>query len=137
GALGRVKCGGLAAVLAGATVWYLQQGGPVLAAIAMALAVWLFLASFWEMGERIRLFSIPLRDSWKRARGLPRSAVGMTLAHAGLAVAMAGMIGSSASQQEEVRLVRPGDSVSLAGYEFRFEGAQRLQRSEEHTSELQ
>src|SRR5699024_8087565 len=63
---------------------------------------------------------------WKRARGLPRAAYGMSLAHAGLAIAMAGMIGSSAWQQEEVRLVQPGDVVALAGYEFRFEGAQQL-----------
>ncbi|HLW27479.1 MAG TPA: heme lyase CcmF/NrfE family subunit [Kiloniellales bacterium] len=126
GVLGRLKFVALFAVLAGLATWYLQNGGPVLAALAMALAVWLFLATLWELAERLRLFSAPLGDSWKRARGLPRAAYGMSLAHAGLAVAMAGMIGSSAWKQEEVRLVQPGDVVALGGYEFRFEGARQV-----------
>jgi len=127
GVLGRLKFVALAAVLAAAATWYLQRGGPVLAALSLGLAVWLFLATLWELGERIRLFRAPAAESWQRARGLPRAAWGMSLAHAGLAVAMAGMIGSSAWQQEEVTVVRPGDSVALAGYVFRFEGTQRLQ----------
>ena len=72
GVLGRLKFVALFAVLAGLATWYLQNGGPVLAALAMALAVWLFLATLWELAERLRLFSAPLGDSWKRARGLPR-----------------------------------------------------------------
>src|SRR5690606_24111312 len=57
GVLGRLKFVALFAVLAGLATWYLQNGGPVLAALAMALAVWLFLATLWELAERLRLFS--------------------------------------------------------------------------------
>ncbi|WP_366554674.1 heme lyase CcmF/NrfE family subunit [Aquibaculum sediminis] len=127
GVLGRLKFVALAAVLAAAATWYIQEGGPVLAALAMGLAVWLFLGTLWELAERLRLFRVPAGDSWRRARGLPRAAWGMSLAHAGLAVAMAGMIGSSAWKLEEVRVVRPGDEVALGGYSFRFDGTQRIQ----------
>src|SRR3546814_5391432 len=69
----------------------------------------------------------------------------MTLAHAGLAVAIAGMIASTAWKAEEIRMMRPGETVEVAGYTYRFDGVRSVEgpnymadrRSEEHTSELQ
>jgi cytochrome c-type biogenesis protein CcmF len=51
----------------------------------------------------------------------------MTLAHAGLAIAIFGMTGASAWKQEEVRTMRPGESVAVAGYDYRFDGAAAVQ----------
>src|SRR3546814_12588597 len=51
----------------------------------------------------------------------------MTLAHAGLAVVMAGMIGSSVWKAEVVSNLRPGEAVEIAGYSLLFEGVGRLQ----------
>src|SRR3546814_17180196 len=51
----------------------------------------------------------------------------MTLAHAGLAVAMAGMIGVSVWKAEVVSNLRPGEAVEIAGYSLLFEGVGRLQ----------
>src|SRR3546814_17048011 len=51
----------------------------------------------------------------------------MTLAHAGLAVGMAGMIGSSVWKAEVVSNLRPGEAVEIAGYSLLFEGVGRLQ----------
>src|SRR3546814_10592401 len=51
----------------------------------------------------------------------------MTLAHAGLAVVMAGMIGSSVWKAEVVPNLRPGEAVEIAGYSMLFEGVGRLQ----------
>jgi cytochrome c-type biogenesis protein CcmF len=46
----------------------------------------------------------------------------MTLAHAGLAVAVLGMTGSAVWKEEAIRTMRPGDTLSLAGYDYRFDG---------------
>ncbi|WP_026986736.1 heme lyase CcmF/NrfE family subunit [Fodinicurvata fenggangensis] len=116
GVLGRLRMAALLAVVVALATWYLQNGGPVLAVLAMGFAVWLLAATLIEWAERVRLFRIPLADSWRRARGLPRSAYGMSLAHAGLAVCIIGMIGSSAWKEELVEAVQPGDSLQIAGF---------------------
>src|SRR3546814_9574289 len=107
----------------------------------MGLAAWLFVGALVELAGRIKLFRAPLRNSLALAAGLPRAAHGMTLAHTGLAVAIAGMIASTAWKVEEIRVMRPGETVEVAGYTYRFDGIRSVEgpnyRSEEHTSELQ
>src|SRR3546814_10660560 len=109
----------------------------------MCLAAWLFVGALVEWAGRIKLFRAPLRNSLARAAGLPRAAHGMTLAHAGLAVAIAGMIASTAWKAEEIRMMRPGETVEVAGYTYRFDGVRSVEgpnymaRTEENTSETQ
>ncbi len=126
GALLRLKFAALAALLVAGLTWYLQTGGPILAVAAMGLAAWLFFGTLVEWADRVKLFRAPPGESWRRACNLPRAAHGMTLAHAGLAVAMAGMIGSSVWKQEVVTNLRPGESVEIAGYSLLFEGVGKL-----------
>ncbi len=126
GALLRLKFAALAALLVAGLTWYLQTGGPILAVAAMGLAAWLFFGALVEWADRVKLFRAPPGESWRRACNLPRAAHGMTLAHAGLAVAMAGMIGSSVWKQEVVTNLRPGESVEIAGYSLLFEGVGKL-----------
>ncbi len=45
----------------------------------------------------------------------------MTLAHAGLAISILGMTGSAAWKQEDIRVLRPGESATIAGYSYRLE----------------
>ncbi len=124
GVLGRLKLAILAAILAAAITLYLQ-GGPVIPALALGLAAWLFAGAVLEWTGRIKLFRAPPGESWRRAVNLPRSAHGMTLAHAGMAVAIAGMVASSTWKVEEILIMRPGDTVSVAGYDYRLEGVER------------
>jgi cytochrome c-type biogenesis protein CcmF len=86
------------------------------AACGLALAAWLFAATIVEWAERIRLFSEPLSGSFRRALRLPRAAWGMTFAHAGMAVVVAGITGSSAWTVEKIEAVKPPGAVELAGY---------------------
>ncbi len=126
GALGRLKlAAGFALAVALGTV-YLRHGEPVLAVIGMALAAWLFAGAVLEWAGRVKLFRAPLGDSLARARRLPRSAYGMTLAHAGLGIAIAGITAAAAWKGEDVRIMRPGESLELAGYSYRLEGVERL-----------
>ena len=107
-------------------VAYLQDGGPLLAHISILLAFWLLFATIREWAMRIRLFEVPFQESLRRARNLPRSAHGMTLAHAGLAIAMFGFIGSSAWKTEEVVFVAPGAKIEVAGFDVTFSGVNRV-----------
>ncbi len=87
---------------------------PVLPALAFAGAAWLIVGSWAEIVERTRLFRIPLRDSAARLRGLPLSAFGAALAHAGMGVLVAGVAGMSLAT-ERVVLISPGEQVQAAG----------------------
>ena len=107
-------------------VWYLVKGGPVLGYLTILLAFWLLFATLREWAMRIRLFDVSLTDAMRRARGLPRAAHGMTMAHAGLAVAIFGFVGSSVWKSEEILFVQPGAQVSIAGFDVTFTGAEKL-----------
>ena len=120
GVLGRMKVVlGLTAAAAIA-VWLLQGGssGPWWAVGGMALAVWLLLGTLAEWAERVKLFKVPAGESLRRAARLPRAAWGMTLAHGGLALFIAGATASSAWKQESVQSQHIGQAVTVAGYTF-------------------
>ncbi len=121
-ALTRLWVAGVVVVVCVAVTAYLTAGGgPLLALVGVALAAWAIVGSLVEFAERIRLFRVPLADSWTRAVHLPRSAWGMTIAHTFMGVSIAGMTATSAWQSERIDSMRPGQTASLAGYEFRFD----------------
>ena len=127
GVLGRLKLALAVAVTLALVTWYMTTGSAPWAPLGIGLAAWLFIGSLIEFSERIKLFRLPLGKSWNRARHLPRSAYGMTMAHCGVALVLAGIIGSQAWQSEIILVMSPGDRVELAGYEFTFRGVRQLQ----------
>lgn len=120
GVLGRMKVVLGLTVAAAIAIWFLQGGssGPWWAVGGMALAVWLLLGTLAEWAERVKLFKVPASESLRRAARLPRAAWGMTLAHGGLAVFIAGATASSAWKQESVQSQHIGQAVTVAGYTF-------------------
>jgi len=103
-------------------VWYYNTHGPVLGIVAIGFATWLLLASIQEWAWRIKLGQAPFGESLRRARNLPRSAYGMTVAHAGLAVVIFGITGSTMWKSESVTFAKPGSTVAIAGYDVTFKG---------------
>ncbi|MGE0223253.1 MAG: heme lyase CcmF/NrfE family subunit [Acetobacteraceae bacterium] len=125
GALQRLWVAYVATALVVLAVFYAVRGGPVLAVFGLGLAAWLFTAVLVELAERVRLFRIPFGQSARRAAQLPRSAYGMTLAHLGLAISVAGF-SASAFDREAIEVLTPGQSMSLAGYTVHLDQVQRL-----------
>ena len=115
-----------ALVLLGALVAiYLTKGGPALAIFGLALAAWTATGALTEWADRLRLFRAPLQESWRRALHLPRAAYGMTLAHLGLAVSVAG-IAASAFETERIEVVRPGGDLPIAGFVLHLDKVEQL-----------
>jgi cytochrome c-type biogenesis protein CcmF len=75
-----------------------------------------------DIAERIALFRVPLKASLARAAGLPRTGWGTALAHIGLGVTLLGVIGESQLGTERIAELKPGQTISLAGYDLHFEG---------------
>jgi cytochrome c-type biogenesis protein CcmF len=96
------------------------------AACGLGLAAWLFAATATEMAERVHLFREPMTAVLRRARHLPRAAWGMTFAHAGMAIVIAGITGSTAWTEERIVNARPGESVNLAGYTIALDAVNQV-----------
>ncbi|MEK9673441.1 MAG: heme lyase CcmF/NrfE family subunit [Rhodospirillaceae bacterium] len=113
----------LAALIAAVAAWSWVADGPFLGIVGLALAAWLGVGTLVELAERVRLGREPLAQSLSRLRRQPRASWGMTLGHIGLAVAIVGMTGAGTWVKESIQVMAPGDTVTVAGYEFRFDGA--------------
>ncbi len=101
-------------------------GSAVVAAIGMGLAAWLVVGTLVELLERSGFYRHGPATALRRLPGMPRAAWGMTLAHLGLGIAIAGMVGSSLWKVESVQVMAAGDSQTVAGYTFAFHGAREV-----------
>ncbi|MBE9555330.1 MAG: heme lyase CcmF/NrfE family subunit [Proteobacteria bacterium] len=126
GALKRLKLAVVVAVFVAAVSAWLIGDSTLFGLLGVGVAAWFGAATIIEFAERIKLGRIPLGDSLQRAIGLPRSAWGMTAAHFGMAVAIAGVVGASLWRTEAIQEMAPGDSVEVAGYEFTLDKVENL-----------
>ncbi len=110
-----------AAVVAAAVGLWASFGTSLLPAFVLGCAAWLILGAFADIMARIRLFRIPLLSSLLLLRGTPRGALGAAIAHAGLGVTIAGIAGMSMAVST-ILLVKPGETVHLAGYDWKLMG---------------
>ena len=125
-ALRRLWTAMAAAIAAVLVTWAAVGDGPVLALLGMGLAAWLFVATLVQLGERARLGRGDLAAGFGRLLRMPRSVWGTTLGHAGLAIAVAGMTGAAAWKVESIQVMKPGDTVTVSGYEYAFKGARQV-----------
>ena len=123
----RLKVAFIVTGLACAAILALINHGPFLAIVGLGLAVWLFVATMVELAERIRLFKGPLGDTFDRLFRQSRASWGMTLAHSGMAIVIAGMAGVGGWKVESIQVMKPGEVVNVAGYDFKFFGARQGQ----------
>ncbi|NAW11119.1 cytochrome c-type biogenesis CcmF C-terminal domain-containing protein, partial [Salmonella sp. gx-h1] len=73
---------------------------------------WLIAGSLAEVAERIRLFRAAGAETWRRTKGLPLGAWGMTLAHLGVGVFILGAVVETGFKAEAARSLTLGQSVS-------------------------
>lgn len=91
--------------------------------LALVLAVWVVLSTLQWLFDR----HTTGRALTRTLANTPRSGWGMMLAHSGLAVFVVGIILTSVySEEKDVRLA-PGETYSLGGYDFQFQGVKKTQ----------
>ncbi|HEY4344568.1 MAG TPA: heme lyase CcmF/NrfE family subunit [Parvibaculum sp.] len=120
-ALERLMGAGALAVIVCIGVLAFVSKGPWLAALGMALATWLVAGAFFELAWRTGLFSGPFAQTLRKARHLPRAQWGMALAHGGLGIVVAGVVGMTAWRQELVTALKEGESAHLGAYTLTLE----------------
>jgi len=116
-----IGAAGLALVVI-AVAFVLTQGGPVLAPFGIGLALFVMAGAVTDLIERVGLLRVPLPTALARARGLPRSAFGTTVAHFGLGVSLLGIVCASTWGAEKIVALKPKQTVSLRSYDLTFDG---------------
>jgi cytochrome c-type biogenesis protein CcmF len=117
----RLMAAGIAALIVVAVVWAWTFGGGSFAPLAIGLALFVIVGTLIDIVERIGLFRIPFGTAMRRARGLPRSAWGTMFAHAGVGLALIGIVCESNWNSENIRTMKAGDVTSVAGYSLKLE----------------
>jgi cytochrome c-type biogenesis protein CcmF len=90
--------------------------------VGLFMAAWIVTTSLMGVAERLRNRT----NLWSGLRGLPRSFVGMTVAHIGVAVFIVGLTLTTAYSQDKDLRMAPGDSYALSDYSYRFEGVRQV-----------
>ena len=127
GAAQRLMAAGVVALIAIAMLWAWTRGGAALAPLAIGLAVFVIAGALTDLVERTALFRVPLATALRRARGLPRSAWGTAFAHAGLGVALIGIVCETTWNSEYIATMKPNEVANVAGYELKLDGLTQRQ----------
>ncbi|MEI7874742.1 MAG: heme lyase CcmF/NrfE family subunit [Alphaproteobacteria bacterium] len=117
-ALQRLRLAFIAAVVAAIVAATAIDSRATLAALAFGFGVWLIVGSLLEFGQRL------VRTGFRLP---PRSALGMTIAHAGLGVVVLGAVATSAWNTELIKTMKPGDTASFAGFNVKLDRIENLQ----------
>lgn len=102
-------CGGL--ILAA------MQGEPVISAVFAGLSLFVIVGAFVEIWGRISGGGLSPSVMFARAIGLPWSAWGTAIAHAGVGVSLLGLAATGWGV-EKILAMRPGDHVTVGPYEL-------------------
>ena len=92
-----------------------------LAVVGITLASWTALSTVFGLVDRVKHRKYKLQALMNQ----PRSIWGMSIAHFGIAVFVAGVTMVSLYEQEIDLKMTPGDSYELGNYQFVFNGVQR------------
>ena len=128
GAAQRLTAAGIAALIAIAVLWAWTHGGSTFAPLAIGLAVFVIAGALSDLAERMGLFRAAVRrSSMRRARGLPRSTWGTAFAHAGVGIALIGIVCETTWNSEYIGSMKPDDVAKIAGYELKLDGVTQRQ----------
>ncbi len=106
----------VAAVIAAGLVYGIYSHGKVLTPVAATLGFWIILSSLID----------PI-DRWRRKLSMPRSVIGMTIAHIGLGLAVISITTVESFTIERDVAMAPGQQVNVGGWDFRFDGVRPIQ----------
>ncbi|SDI38131.1 cytochrome c-type biogenesis protein CcmF [Bradyrhizobium sp. Rc2d] len=118
----RLLAAGVASLIVVAITWAWARGGSALAPLAIGLGVFVVAGAVTDIVERTGLVRLPFATVLHRARGLPRSAWGTALAHAGLGVALIGIVCETTWNSEYIATMKQNDVAHVAGYDVKLDG---------------
>ncbi len=100
--------------IAALSVWTL--GSHILAVLGIGLSVWIIVGSFWALAKRVKLWQVPIAQSFSILRSTPRAYFGLFLAHMGLGFVVGAIATVTTWQQENILAMKVGDRTVISTY---------------------
>ncbi|MEM7302553.1 MAG: heme lyase CcmF/NrfE family subunit [Pseudomonadota bacterium] len=116
----RLQLVAIVSVLAALAMIWFVDGGPVLAALGVGIAVWLMIGSFAELFVRSGLPKVSFATAFRRLIGLQRTQWGTAIAHFGMGVTVLGIVFVTAFETEKVVILKAGETVVDHGYTLEY-----------------
>ena len=113
----------VSAIAAGVAPLVFGKWTPLIA-FGILLATWIMLTTTINLRDRLK--SHPATDLRARMAAQPASYYGMLLAHFGIAVFILGVTLVRGYETEKDLRMGPGETATLGGYTFRFDGVERV-----------
>ena len=114
------------AVFVGALVWAMQTGRSAGAPLGAGLGVWLVVGAGVDLYLRTGQKG-SLSQRFGRVVRLPRADWGKAVAHAGFGITIFGVAGLMAWEQEDIRVLQVGESLTVGKYEVVLEDVSRVE----------
>ena len=122
-ALRKLVFAGVISILSILLCWWWRSGNAPWGTVGIGLAVWLIFGVITEVAQKIKLFRSSPAEAIRRFFNISLSSWGMILGHLGLALAIVGITGAGAWKSESIQVLAPGESATVSGYKFIFQGA--------------
>ncbi|MEO0696300.1 MAG: heme lyase CcmF/NrfE family subunit [Pseudomonadota bacterium] len=110
----RIWPAALAALGGLAIAAWLASPKTIVSLMTAALAVWAVAATGTDLVKRVKPAT---SGALGRLTSLPRSMIGMSLAHIGLGIVALGVVGVGAWKSDVFVYAQPGDTISIGGHE--------------------
>jgi cytochrome c-type biogenesis protein CcmF len=117
----RLRWAGVSAIIVAAIMPFLLGHWSWLVSLGILMAFWIIFTVGLNLWDRLR-HTRSDRGWWERFAGLPKSYLGMHLAHFGVAIFILGVTVIGGYESGKDVKMNIGDTVNVAGYTFRFDG---------------
>jgi cytochrome c-type biogenesis protein CcmF len=123
----RLRWAALATVLAVVATVALLGKGSAMSILGLLMGYWVVASMSVDVWERVRPQGAGLGGMLTKFGQMPRSMVGMLVAHLGVAIFAFGVTGVRTHETERDVQMAVGDSTTVNGYTFTFKGAREVQ----------
>jgi cytochrome c-type biogenesis protein CcmF len=120
-AASRLRLAFVLSLALGIIIWIARGDGPMLTALGVAGGLWLIFGAMTDLWGRAGFARAGFSNGTRRLVGLPRSAFGTALAHAGLGITVLGVVLVTSWETEQVLEMSAGQTVEAGGYTVRFD----------------
>ena len=118
GLLSRLKTIFFLSLLVTFIFFYINFQGPIIALVGIFLAAWLFFGTLFNFFEKTNYL--------KKLKDLNKTYLGMTVAHLGVAIFIAGITGSTLWKIEKIKILKVGEKVLLNNYSLNFDKIKKI-----------
>jgi cytochrome c-type biogenesis protein CcmF len=123
----RLRWAAVVTVLASLGTGWLAGEVRLVSTLGLVMAFWIAASVATDLWERVHPAGVAWAEVGSRLRQIPRALVGMMVAHLGIAAFCFGVVMVKSYEVERDVKMSVGDSTTVRGYTFSFNGVKELQ----------